>query len=70
MMEEKLREYIVSYSIVSNKLRRDGLGNTIRQEKDTKFNFNDWHESTIYFWNKEWETDDVSIILTNIFENK
>ena len=69
-MRQKIREYIVSYTIISNKLNRKGIGNTVTKETGKIFDFSDWQTSAVDFWNKEWKTDDVSIILTNIFENK
>ena len=68
--KEKTREYIVSYEIISGKLNRRGLGHTVRIEKGNKFTYADWHEETVKYWNEKWNADDVSIIVTNIFENK
>lgn len=68
--KEKTREYIISYEILSNKLEQSGVGHSVRSEKERNFNYNTWIKETVEYWNKVWETDDVSIIITNIFENK
>lgn len=67
--KEKIREYVVSYEIISNNLRQRGVGNTVRTEKG-KFTYSAWHEETVKYWNEKWNTNDISIIITNIFENK
>lgn len=68
--KEKTREYIISYEIISGKLEQRGKGHSVRSEKGRNFNYDIWFEGTAEYWNAAWETDDVSIIITNIFENK
>ena len=68
---KKDRNFVISYHIISNKLNKKGFGHTYRKEQNGKpLDFNDWHSSTTEYWNEKWETEDVGIIVTNIFENK
>lgn len=67
----KDREFIISYIMASKKLNRTANGHTIRKEGHwDNINYKDWNSETTDYWNKQWGTDDVSIVITNIYENK
>lgn len=70
LFNKKTREYIVSYIIISEDLNKRGTGHTIRKEEGKKFNYDDWNKDAAEYWNKKWKTTDISLIITNIFENK